>query len=79
MKLIIVRPPSSVKSEISIINMNIVNNFLCNSMGQKRLNSLMICSIRSDTNDELNINELILSFLKQIEWRERYFMVGTIR
>ena len=42
MKLIIVRPTRSVDCERSFSNMSIVNNWLRNSMEQKRLNSLMI-------------------------------------
>ena len=40
-KLIIVRPRSSVDYERSFSNMRIVNNWLRNSMEQKRLNSLI--------------------------------------
>ena len=47
MKLIIVRPISSVDCERSSSNMRIVKNWLRNSMEQKRLNSL-ICSIHSE-------------------------------
>ena len=59
MKLIIVRPISSVDCERSFSNIRIVNNWLRNSMEQKKLNSLMICSIHSETLDELNIDELM--------------------
>ena len=47
MKLIIIRPTSSVDCERSFSNMGIVKNWIRNSMEQKRLNSLMICSIHS--------------------------------
>ena len=70
MKLIIV---SSVDCERSFSNMRIVKNWLRNSMEQKRLNSLMICSIHSETLDKLNIDELMSSFVKKTEWRENMF------
>ena len=73
MKLIIVRPTSSVDCERSFSNMRIVKNWLRNSMEQKRLNSLMIGSIHSETLDELNIDELMSSFVKKTEWREKMF------
>ena len=73
MKLIIVRPTSSVDCERSFINIRIVKNWLRNSMEQNRLNSLMICSIHSETLDELNIDELMLSFVEKTEWREKIF------
>ena len=73
MKLIIVRPTSSVDCERSFSNMRIVNNWLRNSMEQKRLNSLMICSIHSETLNELNIDEFMSSFVKKTEWREKVF------
>ena len=41
--LIVVRPISSVDDERYFINMYIVNNWLRNLMGQKRLTSLNIC------------------------------------
>ena len=47
MKLIIVRPTSSLDCERSFSNMRIVNNWLRNSMEQNRLNNLMICSIHN--------------------------------
>ena len=47
MKLIIVRSTSSFDCERSFSNMHIVNNWLRNSMEQKRLNYLMICSIHN--------------------------------
>ena len=59
MKLIIVRPTSSVDCERSFSNIHIVNNWQRNSMEQNRLNSLIICSIHSETLDELNIDELM--------------------
>ena len=65
MKLIIVRPTSSVDCERSFSIVRIVNNWLKNSMEQKRLNSLMICSIHSENIDELNIDELMSSFVKK--------------
>ena len=37
------------------------------------LDNLMICSINSDTKDEINIYELILSFVKKTERREKLF------
>ena len=37
-------------------------------MGQKRLNSLMICNIHGKT-----IDELISSFIHKTEWRENMF------
>ena len=49
MKLIIVRPITSIDSKISFSNMHIINNCMRNSMGQHRLNSLVICSIHGDT------------------------------
>ena len=73
MKLIIVRPTSSVDCERSFSNMRIVNNWLRNSMEQKRLNSLMISSIHSETIDELNIDECMSSFVRKTEWREKIF------
>ena len=73
MKLIIVRPTSSVDCERSFSNMRIVNNWLRNAMEQKRLNSLMICSIHSENLDELNIDESMSSFVKKTEWREKVF------
>ena len=73
MKLIIVRPTRSVDCERSFSNMRIVNNWLRISMEQNRLNSLIICSIHSETLDELNINELVSSFFKKTEWREKVF------
>ena len=83
MKLIIVRPTSSVDCERSFSNMRIVNNWLRNYIELNRLNSvmiskpyqraLMICSIKSETLDELNINELMSSFVKKSEWREKMF------
>ena len=39
--------------------MRIVNNWLRNSMGTKIQNSLIICSIKSDNRDELNIYVII--------------------
>ena len=73
MKLIIVRPTSSLDCERSFSIMRIVNNWLRNSMEQNRLNSLMICSIHNETLDKLNIDELMSSFVKKIEWREKMF------
>ena len=59
MKLIIVRPTSSVDCERSFSHMRLVNNWLRHSMEQKRLTSLIICSIHSETLDELNIDVII--------------------
>ena len=42
-------------------------------MEQKILNSLMICIIHSETLDELNIDELMSSFVKKTEWSEKMF------
>ena len=53
--------------------MRIVKNLLRNSIEQKRLNSLMICSIHSETLDELNIDELMSSYVKKTEWRKKMF------
>ena len=69
----LIRPISSVDCERSFSNMRIVNNWLRNYMEQKKLNSLMICSIHSETLDELNIDELMSSFVKKTEWREKMF------
>ena len=73
MKLIIVRPTSSVDCERSFSNMRIVNNWIRNYMDLKRLNSLMICSIHGETLDELNIDSLMSSFIKKTECREYMF------
>ena len=73
MKVIILRPTSSVECERSFSNMSTVKNWLRNTMEQKRLDSLMICSIHSETLYELNIDELMLSFVKKTEWREKMF------
>ena len=56
MKLIIVRQTSSVENQRRLGNMRIINNWIINSVGQNRLNSLMIYSIKSNTIDELHIN-----------------------
>ena len=78
MKLIIVRQTSSTDCERSFSNMRIVTNWLRNSIEQNRLNSLIICSIYSDTLDELKIGELMSSFFKKTECRENMFSLHYI-
>ena len=60
-------------------NIRIVNNWLRNSMEQKKLNSVMLYIIYISSIyhyiciETLNINELISSFVEKTEWIEKMF------
>jgi len=62
LKLILVNPATNAISERSFSAMRRLKTYLRSTMGQKRLNAVMLLHVHKETTDELSVIELVNTF-----------------
>lgn len=75
-KLILVLPASNAISERSFSALRRVKSYLRSSMGQKRLNSLLLLHVHKDKLDELNYQDIIREFVCSHDYRKKRIAVA---
>ena len=73
MKLLLVMPATNATSERSFSALRRVKTYLRSSMGQMRLNNLMVLHVHKDLTDGLDLNEVGNEFVGNKEVRMRLF------
>ena len=73
LKLLIVRPTSSVACERSFSVLRRIKTWLCSTMSQDMLNSLLMCHIHPSILDDCSIDEIMDNFINMNEWRKAHF------
>jgi hypothetical protein len=73
MKLLLVMPATNATSERSFSALRRVKTYLRSSMGQMRLNNLMVLHVHKDLTDALDLNEVGNEFVGNKEVRMRLF------
>ena len=69
LKLILVLPATNATSEHSFSALRRVKSYLRNTMGQKRLNTLMVLHVHKDLTDKLNLKDVANEFVGAAECR----------
>ena len=69
LQLILVLPATNATSERSFSALRRVKSYLRNTMGQKRLNSLMVLHVHKDLTDKLNLKDVANEFVGAAECR----------
>ena len=73
LKLILVMPASNATSERSFSALRRVTTYLRSTMGQERLNNLMLLYIHKDLVDELDLKDVAMEFVSGSEHRLSIF------
>ena len=73
LKLLMVRPTSSVVCEQSFAGLKRIKTWLCSTMSQDILNSLLMCHIHSSILDDCSIDEIMDNFINMNDWRKAHF------
>ena len=73
LKLILIMPAINATSERSFSALRRVKTYLRSTMGQDRLNDLMLLHVHKDITDNLNVKEVINCYVKDLEHRLRFF------
>ena len=73
LKLILIMPATNATSERSFSALRRVKTYLRSTMGQDRLNDLMLLHVHKDITDNLNVKEVINCYVKDSEHRLRIF------
>lgn len=74
-QLLLVMPASNAVSERSFSSLKLVKTYLRNSMGQERLNHLLILHIHSEETDRIDVDAVIKDFIVGREGREAQFQL----
>ena len=72
MKLILVMPATNSTSERSFSALRRVKTYLRSTMGQQRLNDLLLLHVHKEITDSLNLKEVVNNFVNS-EHRLRVF------
>ena len=73
MQLILVLPATNATSERSFSAMRRVKNYLRSTMGQERLNHLMVLHVHKSETDSLDIIQIANNFISRNDHREQVF------
>ena len=73
LKLILVMPASNAISERSFSALRRTKTYLCSTMGQERLNNLMLLHIHKDITDDLDLKDVATEFISRSEHRLSIF------
>lgn len=73
MQLILVLPATNATSERSFSAMRRVKNYLRSTMGQERLNHLMVLHVHKSETDSLDIIQIANDFISRNDHREQVF------
>ncbi len=72
-QLIMVMPATNASSERSFSALHRVKTYLRSTMGQQRLNNLMVLYVHKELTDALNLEEVVNDFVADSEHRIRIF------
>ena len=73
MQLILVMPATNSTSERSFSALRRVKTYLRSTMGQQRLNDLLLLHVHKEITDSLNLKEVINNFVTDSEHRLQIF------
>ena len=73
LKLILVMPASNATSERSFSALRHVKTYLRSTMGQERLNNLMLLHIHKELTDDLDLKDVVTEFISGSEHRLSIF------
>ena len=73
LKLILVMPASNATSERSFSALRRIKTYLCSTMGQERLNNLMLLHIHKELTDDLDLKDVATDFISGSEHRLSIF------
>ena len=69
LQIVLVMPATNATSERSFSALRRVKSYLRNTMGQERLNSLMVLHVHKELTDELNLKDVANEFVSRCESR----------
>ena len=72
-KLILIMPASNATSERSFSTLHRVKTYLRSTMGQQRLNNLMVLHVHTDMTDAIDLQKLATDFIGDSEHRLKIF------
>lgn len=72
-KLIIIMPASNATSKRFFSTLRRVKNYLCSTMGQQRLNNLMVLHVHKDITDTIDLQKIATGFIGDSEHRFKIF------
>ena len=73
-RLLMISPASSCEAERSFSGLRRIKTWLRSTMGQRRLNALMVCNVHQDILEDMNIDEIIETFIENsFERRSRKY------
>ena len=73
LKLILVMPASNATSERSFSALRRIKTYLRSTMGQERLNNLMLLHIHKEITDDLDLKDVATEFISGSEHRLSIF------
>ena len=73
LKLILVMPASNATSERLFSALRRIKTYLCSTMGQERLNNLMLLHIHKELTDDLDLKDVATDFISGSEHRLSIF------
>ena len=72
-KLALVIPASSATAERSFSSLRRLNTYIRSTMGQQRLNQLLLLNCHQERVDKLNVQRIAKEFVSKVEKRARFF------
>ena len=76
LKLCLVLPASTASAERSFSTLRRVKSYLRATMGQERLNHLLILNSYRELIDEMDVTKLLKCFVERNDFRRRIFEIG---
>ena len=73
LKLILVLPATNTTSERSFSAMKWIKSYLRSTMGQERLNNLMVLHVHKELTDEIELKEIANDFISKCPRRQEVF------
>ena len=70
LKLILVLPATNTTSKRSFSAMKYIKSYLRSTMGQERLNNLMVLHVYKELTDEIELKKIANDFISKCPWRQ---------